>query len=196
MNKRIIEEGFKEILSNGLGLDLTNPGLLETPERIARMFCEELFNSEDVKLTTFDNEGVFENKEEFDEIILFDAIPVSSMCEHHVLPFSGLAYFMYIPDKLIVGASKPARLFKKYSTRLQLQERIGKQVLKEFTDVVKPLGVMIVYHSVHACMSCRGIKQTTGGGMTISLTWGVFRDDSAARIEGLALVQIAQKERR
>jgi GTP cyclohydrolase I len=177
-----------------LGLDLSDPNIKDTPDRMTRMY-REFFEPKDVNLTVFDNEDVFPNTEGFDEMILFDSIPVTSICEHHFIPFLGMAHFLYIPDKKIVGASKPARLFDKYSRRPQVQERLAKQVMKEFNDVVQPVGTMIVYKSLHTCMMCRGIRQMTGGGMTTSLVSGAFKESVATRSEGLALISMAINKR-
>lgn len=195
INVNRAKELLHQLLSEGFGLDLKNPNIEKTPERMAKMY-DEFLSSKEIALTTFDNEDVFENTEDIDEMILFDAIPVTSICEHHFIPFVGYADFLYIPNKKIVGASKPARLFEKYSRIHQVQERIGKQVMKEFNTVVEPRGSMIVYRSIHSCMMCRGIRQMTGGGMTTSLVSGGFKTDFNTRNEGLQLIMLAMMGRK
>ena len=125
-NKELIEKHLEHILANGLDLDLQDPNLIDTPRRIAKMYVEDLFwglYAEPPKIT------VFPNTDNYDEIILVDNIPFVSVCSHHFLPFQGLAYFLYIPNKLIEdsnlsGASKMPRVVQYWAARPQLQERL------------------------------------------------------------------------
>lgn len=189
MNKEKIEDLVKQIIEEGLGLDIYNPNLLRTPERIARMFCEEFFFSvgeepSSKELAVFPNEG-------FDEIIMFDNIPFTSTCIHHFLPFSGLAWFLYIPDKHLIGASKPTRIIEFFSKMPQLQERLSVEVMEFFLEGVKPKGAMLVMRAIHSCMSCRGVKTGLGSGMITSVTSGAFRENIDTRQEGLDLVRLS-----
>ena len=116
-----------------------------------------------------------------------------SMCSHHFLPFTGLCWVAYLPDKHLIGASKPARLVNHYASRPQLQERLAQDVLDNFVEHVKPKGAMVLMRAVHGCMKCRGVRQQHGGMMDSAL-YGMFKSDQAARTEVLDLVKISLME--
>lgn len=175
-----------------LNLNLDNPSLKDTPKRVAKMYCDELFSSLQnpaPDITVFPNEG-------YNEIILLDNIPFVSNCEHHLVFFTGRAWFAYIPDKWLVGASKIARLIDYHSKKPQLQERLTRDVLDDFCCQVLPLGAMIVMRGTHGCMAYRGVKTGEDAGMMTSAVYGVFATDPSTKAEGLNLIQMSMTARR
>lgn len=187
MKTELVEQYFRELMENGLGFDLKDPNLTDTPKRIARMY-KELFKGEGIE---FEGLTVFPNTEGYDEIVLLDNIHFVSMCSHHFLPFAGLAWVAYIPDKLVLGASKPARVISHYGARPQLQENLCEQVVDYLQKEVKPKGVMVVMRAVHGCMSHRGVNQYAGAGMMTSSLRGVFKEDKSAKDEALDLIKMS-----
>ncbi len=179
-----IARGVKLILE-GVGEDPNRAGLKETPRRVASMFSEILG-------------GVSENParhlrviqgEKHDEMVLIKNIPLYSMCEHHLLPFAGVAHIAYIPKGgRIVGLSKIARVVDNLSRRLQVQERLTKQVADLIMEHLKPLGVMVVIEAEHMCMSMRGAKKPKSLTVTSALR-GSFRTHSATRSEAMTLIR-------
>ena len=179
-----IARGVKLILE-GVGEDPKRAGLKETPRRVARMFSEILG-------------GVRENParhlrviqgEKHDEMVLIKNIPLYSMCEHHLLPFAGIAHIAYIPKGgRIVGLSKIARVVDNLSRRLQVQERLTKQIADLIMEHLKPLGVMVVIEAEHMCMSMRGAKKPKSLTVTSALR-GSFRTHSATRSEAMILIR-------
>lgn len=179
-----IAKGVKLILE-GVGEDPERAGLKETPRRVASMFSEILG-------------GVSENParhlrviqgEKHDEMVLIKNIPLYSMCEHHLLPFAGVAHIAYIPKGgRIVGLSKIARVVDNLSRRLQVQERLTKQVADLIMEHLKPLGVMVVIEAEHMCMSMRGAKKPKSLTVTSALR-GSFRTHNATRSEAMTLIR-------
>jgi len=189
MDQELIEAHLREIITKGLGLDLSDPNLKETPHRIAKMYCEEFFTS--IGKEGFDNLKTFPNSKGYDQAILMDRIHFVSMCSHHFLPFVGLAWLVYVPDKTLVGASKPSRLINYYGAKPQLQEDICHEVINDFEKEVKPKGTMVVMRGIHGCMSYRGAKQYGGSGLTTSAVSGIFRDNPASRSEAMDLIKLS-----
>ena len=179
-----IARGVKLILE-GVGEDPERPGLKDTPQRVARMFSEILG-------------GLKENpakqlqaiqSEKHDEMVLIKNIPLYSMCEHHLLPFAGVAHIAYIPKAgRIVGLSKIARVVDILCRRLQIQERLTKQIADLIMEHLKPLGVMVVIEAEHMCMSMRGAKKPKSLTVTSALR-GSFRTKSATRSEAITLIK-------
>jgi GTP cyclohydrolase I len=191
MNEQIIRESLIRILSEGLGLDLTDPNLKETPDRIARAYCQEFFsglNPDNAPKIT-----VFPNDDNYDEIIMLDNIPFVSMCSHHFLPFQGLAWFLYIPGPSLIGASKIKRIIDYLSARPQIQEKLTRQIMEYITDCIAPKGAMLVLRATHSCMSCRGIKQGLDGGIVTSVVYGNFVENITTRNEGLELIKLSRR---
>jgi GTP cyclohydrolase I len=187
MNPEVVEKYFRKLLVEGLGFDITDPNLIDTPKRIAKMYCNEWFKGTTSEFSDFKS---FPNTEQYQQIICFDRIHFSSVCSHHFLPFTGLAWVLYLPDKTLVGASKPARLIAHYSSRPQLQENLTHQILNRFVAKIKPQGVMVVMRALHECMRCRGTKQTNGAGMITSALQGCFFEP-AVKTEGLELIKLS-----
>jgi len=184
MNLKNIEKGVRLILQ-GIGEDLKRAGLQKTPERVARML-EEILG------------GIYEDPaeqlqviqgEKHDEMVLIKNIPLYSMCEHHLLPFAGVAHVAYIPKGgRIVGLSKIARVVEILSRRLQIQERLTKQIADLINETMNPLGVMVVIEAEHMCMSMRGAKKPKSITVT-SAVRGSFRNKSATRAEAMTLIR-------
>jgi GTP cyclohydrolase IA len=166
-------------LLSALGVDPTADGLTETPARVARAFAEML-TPEPFNVTTFPND------EGYDELVVARAIPFASLCEHHLLPFTGLAYVGYLPDARLVGLSKLARIVDHFARRLQVQERLTAQVAEFLQTELQPKGVGVVLEAEHLCMSLRGVR--AGGSRTVtSALKGLVRDDPRTRAEFLSL---------
>jgi GTP cyclohydrolase I len=184
MDLKKIEKGVRLILE-GVSENPDRAGLKTTPQRVARMFSEILG-------------GIHENpekhlraihQEKHDEMVLIKNIPLYSMCEHHLLPFAGVAHVAYIPKGgRIVGLSKIARVVDSLSRRLQVQERLTKQIADLISDHLRPLGVMVVIEAEHMCMSMRGAKKPKSITVT-SAVRGSFRNNPVTRAEAIALIR-------
>jgi len=184
MELRKIEQGIKLVLQ-GIGEDLRRPGIRATPQRVARMFAEILSGTTEDPARDL---RVIEN-ERHDEMVLIKNIPLYSMCEHHLLPFAGVAHVAYIPKGgRIVGLSKIARVVETLSRRLQVQERLTKQVADLLDERLRPLGVMVVIEAEHMCMSMRGAKKPKSITVT-SAVRGSFRTNAATRAEAMMLIR-------
>ena len=189
MNQKIVEQHLEALLSDGLGFNLLDPNLSETPKRIAKMYCEEFFCNVGKEFEDF---KAFPNDEDYSQIIMMNHINFTSMCSHHFLPFTGLAWVLYIPEDKLIGASKAARLVSWYAKRPQLQENLVHQIANRFMEVIKPKGVMILMQAVHQCMACRGVRQYAGAGMGTSVIRGCFKEE-AIRNEALNMISISMK---
>ncbi len=166
-------------LLQALGVPTTGRGLEDTPRRMARAYAE-LLTPRTFDLTTFPND------EGYDELVLARSIPVQSLCEHHMLPFVGVAHVGYLPRDRIVGLSKLARVVELFSRRPQVQERLTKQVADWLHDHLAPRGVGVVLEAEHLCMSLRGVR--SAGSTTVTSTLlGSLREDPGTRAEFLAL---------
>lgn len=177
-----IHEGVRLILQ-GVGEDPHREGLLDTPHRVARMY-QEIFGgmheaSEDVISAVF--------YEDYDEIVLLKNIPFFSLCEHHLMPFTGKAHVAYLPDGKIVGLSKLARAVEHFARRPQIQERLTAQIADLISHKLEPKGVAVVLEATHTCMTMRGVKKP-GSLMTTSAMRGVMRENLATRNEVLNLI--------
>jgi GTP cyclohydrolase IA len=162
-----------------LGIELDSESLRGTPRRMARAYAE-LFSSRPFDLTTFPND------EGYDELVLARDIPVTSVCEHHLLPFVGTAHIGYLPGRRILGLSKLARVLEHFACRPQVQERLTKQVADWLRDHLEPAGVGVVIQAAHTCMTLRGV-QATGSTTITSTLLGALRDDPRSRNEFLTL---------
>jgi len=164
--------------------DISRDGLKETPDRVLRSLREMTSGyrqSPEVILSrVFEGDG-------YDEIVILRDIPFTSLCEHHLLAFSGVVDVGYLPSDKVVGLSRLARLVDCFSHRLQVQERLTKQIADAIREHLSTKGVAVVVRAEHSCMSCRGVRKP-GSQMITSVMTGVFRDIPAARQEFLALV--------
>lgn len=177
-----IRQAFRTIL-RAIGEDPDREGLLETPNRVARMY-QEIFlgKEEDPKehlATTFD--------EDHHEMVILKDIPFYSMCEHHFMPFFGKAHVGYIPNGKIVGLSKLARVVEGYARHPQVQERLTSQIADAIDEVLTPKGVGVVIEGIHTCMTMRGIKKP-GAVMVTSAMRGAFRSRASTRSEFMDLI--------
>lgn len=186
MNNYIIEKCWREILRE-IGENEDRPGLKDTPKRIAKMYAE-IFRGYDLtqkpQLTIFDNE---EDGIKYNQIIV-DKGKFYSQCEHHGVPFAGSYFFGYIPDKKIVGLSKIARLVDFYSAKLQVQERLGEEIINEIETVLQPKGSILILKASHLCKQMRGVRKE--GEMVTSVVRGVFTKDYSAKEEFLKLINL------
>ncbi|HEY7144236.1 MAG TPA: GTP cyclohydrolase I [Streptosporangiaceae bacterium] len=162
-----------------LGVRLDQPGLAETPARMARAYAE-LFEARPFRLTTFPND------EGYDELVLARDIPFRTVCEHHLLPFSGIAHVGYLPGERILGLSKLARLVEHFAARPQTQERLTRQIADFLDARLRPCGAGVVLEAEHACMSLRGVR-AVGAKTVTSTLLGTLRTDARSRAEFLAL---------
>ena len=188
MNEHLVAVLFEQLMTEGLGFDLTNPNLTETPLRVAKMFCREFFPNCNTEFKDF---KAFPNTYNYDQIIVSDRIFFVSTCSHHFLPFVGHAWLLYIPKHKLIGASKCSRLINHYAGRPQLQENLGHEVMNAFNKSIEPRGTMIVMRAVHQCMKCRGAKQYGGAGMTTSCVSGYFYEDPTVKQEGFDLIKLS-----
>ncbi len=172
------ERAVRDLLA-ALGRDLADPGLRDTPRRVAAAYAE-LLAHEPVSLTTFANDAGY------DELVVVREIPFHSLCMHHLLPFHGVAHVAYLPDERIIGLSKLARVVELYARELQLQERLTMQVAQCLQRHLRPKGVGVVIEAEHLCMSLRGV-QKAGTRTTTSALLGLLRDDARTRSEFLSL---------
>ncbi|MGZ4466025.1 MAG: GTP cyclohydrolase I [Nocardioides sp.] len=164
-----------------LGLPVTSDDMRETPRRLVAAYSEML-TVPAFDLTTFDNAAGY------DELVLVRDIPVRSLCEHHLLPFVGVAHVGYLPDDRILGLSKLARIVDFFARRAQTQERLTAQVADHLQERLAPLGVGVVIEAEHSCMSLRGARAEGARTLTSTLR-GSLREDPASRAEFLALTR-------
>ncbi|MDD8020837.1 MAG: GTP cyclohydrolase I FolE [Acidobacteriota bacterium] len=184
MDQKKIEEAVYQLLE-GIGEDPERSGLKGTPGRVARMLDDILGG---IKTDPAEDLEVFQD-EKHDEMVLIRNIPLYSVCEHHLLPFAGVAHIAYIPKEgRIVGLSKIARLVDTLARRLQVQERLTKQIADTLNATLNPLGVMVVIEAEHLCMSMRGIKKPKAITVT-SAVRGSFRNNPATRTEAMMLIR-------
>jgi GTP cyclohydrolase I len=162
-----------------LGVELGQEELRETPARMARAYAE-LFDSRPFRLTTFPND------EGYDELVLARGIPFRTVCEHHLLPFSGVAHVGYLPGDRILGLSKLARVVEHYAARPQTQERLTKQIADCLSERLQPRGAGVVLEAEHSCMTLRGVRALGSTTITSALS-GTVRDDARSRAEFFAL---------
>jgi GTP cyclohydrolase I len=180
-----IAAAVREILS-AIGEDPERDGLLDTPMRVARMY-EEVFaglrENPDTHLQV-----MFEA--DHDEMVMVRDIPMTSMCEHHLVPFMGKAHVAYIPgeDGRVTGLSKLARLVDAYAKRPQVQERLTAQIANEIERTLQPRGVLVVIEAEHLCMSMRGVRKP-GASTVTSAVRGQFRDSTATRFEAMRFIE-------
>jgi GTP cyclohydrolase I len=177
---RAAEAAAADLLT-ALGLDLTDENIAETPRRMAHSLLE-MTTVPDFELTTFPND------EDYDELVLVQDIPVRSLCEHHMLPFVGVAHIGYLPSGRILGLSKFARMVEFHARRPQTQERLTKNIANHLQLELRPQGIGVVLQAEHTCMSVRGARAPGSRTLTSAL-FGRLRDDPRSRAEFLALIR-------
>jgi GTP cyclohydrolase I len=175
-----IEAAVAELLA-ALGLPIDSADMFETPRRLVQAYAEML-TPPDFDSTTF------ENAAGYDELVLVSDIPVHSVCEHHLLPFTGVAHVGYLPGARILGLSKFARTVEFFARRAQTQERLTMEIAEHLTDRLEPQGVGVVIEAEHTCMSLRGARAEGARTVTAALH-GRLRDDPKTRAEFLSLTR-------
>ena len=177
-----MENSFKKIIEE-IGEDINREGLIDTPKRAAdalKFMTQGYHQSLEVIL----NGALF--KSESEEMIIVEDIEFFSLCEHHMLPFSGVCHVAYLPKGVIIGLSKIPRIVNMYSRRLQVQERLTQQIADAVLSVTEASGVGVIMEAKHLCMMMRGVEKQAPV-MSTSVMMGVFRSDSQTRMEFLML---------
>ena len=168
------------------GDDPDREGLLDTPGRVTRAYAE-LFAGYEVDPHDY-LKRTFEEVSGYDELVVLSGIRVVSFCEHHMLPFTGIAHVGYLPTNRVVGISKLARVVNGFARRLQIQEKLTAQIAQAVQDILQPKGVGVVIESEHSCMTMRGVN-TPGSLLTTSTLLGQVRDDPRTREEFRGMVR-------
>ena len=188
MTKPTKDEALKavETLIRWTGDDPSREGLLETPDRVLRAY-NEFFAGYDIKPREILSK-TFTEVENYDEMIVLRDIEFVSHCEHHMVPFTGLAHVAYLPNDKVVGLSKLARLVEAYARRLQIQEKMTAQIANALDEILQPKGVAVVIEATHQCMTARGVRKK-GATMQTSRMIGRFRKDPRTRQEFFDLIR-------
>jgi len=174
-------EAAADQMLRALGLPVDTEDMVETPRRLVHAYAE-LLTVPEFELTTFDNAAGY------DELVVVRDIPVRSLCEHHLLPFVGVAHVGYLPDDRILGLSKFARVVEHFARRAQTQERLTTQIADHLQERLAPLGVGVVIEAEHSCMSLRGAR-AEGARTVTSMLRGRLREDPRSRAEFLSLTR-------
>ena len=178
IDHQAVQRAARDLLV-ALGAELADEGLRDTPRRMADAYAE-LLTSEPLTLTTFPNDG------DYDELVVVRDIPFHSLCMHHVLPFHGVAHVGYLPGARILRLSKLARVVELFARRLQIQERLTAQIAGCLQDELEPKGIGVVLEAEHSCMALRGVRKPGSRTVTPTLR-GLVRDDPRTRQEFLSL---------
>ncbi len=178
-----MEQHYSDIMTL-IGEDVTREGLVDTPKRAAAAF-KFLTRGYNQKLDHVLNDAVFESDSE--DMVIVKNIELYSMCEHHLLPFIGKCHVGYLPTGKVMGLSKVARIIDMYARRLQIQEKLTKEIGTAIQTAINPSGVAIVIEAQHLCMMMRGVEKQNSV-MTTSSMLGVFREDYSTRNEFLKLI--------
>jgi len=180
MDLDTIQSSVRQILT-AVGEDADRQGLQRTPERVARAY-QELLSGYRTDPLALVNDALFDV--EYDEMVVVRDIEFYSLCEHHMLPFIGRAHVAYIPNGRVIGLSKIPRIVDMFARRLQVQERMTRQIADLLCELLNPAGVGVVVEALHLCSMIRGVKKHDSR-MTTSTMFGVFRTDLALRMEFL-----------
>lgn len=183
MNLKNVEKLVSELLLE-FGENPGREGLLKTPDRVANAY-EFLTSGYKMNIDEVMNNAVFNEK--YDEMVLVKNIDFYSLCEHHLLPFYGKVHVAYIPDGKIIGLSKIPRIVEVFSRRLQVQERMTRQIADTLENYLQPRGVAVVSEAFHMCMMMRGVEKQNSSATT-SAVHGDFKDDARTRAEFLNLI--------
>lgn len=182
-------QGLVETILNEIGENPEREGLAKTPKRVAKAY-EYLTSGYHKDIHKVLNDAIF--TENYDEMVLVKDIDFYSMCEHHMLPFFGKVHIAYIPDGKIVGLSKLPRIVDVFARRLQVQERMTKEIADTINQYLKPKGVAVVSEAYHMCMMMRGVEKQNSS-TTSSSMLGVFKEDPKTRLEFLSLIRPGSK---
>jgi GTP cyclohydrolase IA len=180
----MIENLIAQLLKE-LGEDTQREGLEKTPERVANAL-RYLTSGYDKNVKEVLNDAMF--VEDYDEMVIVKDIDCFSVCEHHLLPFIGKCHVAYMPNRKIVGLSKIPRLVDMYSRRLQVQERLTKQIANTLNEALQPRGVAVVVEAIHLCMLMRGVEKQNSKAVTSAML-GAFRDQPETRAEFMELIK-------
>ena len=180
-------EGLYTKILEGLGEDPSRQGLLKTPYRAAKAM-EFLTSGYHQSVDKILNGAIFD--EDYDEMVIVKEIEFYSLCEHHILPFWGKCHVGYLPRKRIVGLSKIPRIVDMFSRRLQVQERLTREIAESLETALDPRGVAVVMEGRHLCMMARGVEKQAPV-MTTNVMRGTFREDSSTRAEFLRCIQVS-----
>jgi len=181
-----LEDLFTKVLEN-LGEDPSRQGLVRTPLRAAKAM-EFLTSGYHQNIDDILNGAIFD--EDYDEMVIVKEIEFYSLCEHHILPFWGKCHVGYLPKNQIIGLSKIPRIVDMFSRRLQVQERLTREIAEALETALDPRGVAVVMEGQHLCMMARGVEKQAPR-MTTNVMRGAFREDSSTRAEFLRCVQIS-----
>jgi GTP cyclohydrolase I len=179
-----MEDYFSKIIES-VGEDINREGLIDTPKRAAKAF-QFLNNGYNKSLDEVLNNAIFEA--DSDDMVIVKNIEMYSLCEHHLLPFIGQCHIGYLPRKKVIGLSKIARIVDMYSRRMQIQERLTKQIASAIGEAVDARGVAVVIEAKHLCMMMRGVEKQNSVMATSAMT-GIFRDELNTRMEFLNLIK-------
>ena len=187
-NKNSIKKITTQLLKE-IGEDPTREGLQKTPERVAKAwkFLSQGYRQDIKKII---NGAVF--KEKYDQMVAVKDIEFYSMCEHHLLPFFGVAHIAYIPNGKIIGLSKIPRVLDMFARRLQVQERMTQEVASMLNETLEPKGVAVIIEAQHMCMQMRGVEKKNSY-MSTSEMLGIFREDDKTRKEFLDIVKLQRQ---
>lgn len=180
-------EGLYTKILEGLGEDPSRQGLVKTPYRAAKAM-EFLTSGYHQTVDDILNRAIFD--EDYDEMVIVKEIEFYSLCEHHILPFWGKCHVGYLPRKRIVGLSKIPRIVDMFSRRLQVQERLTREIAESLETALDPRGVAVVMEGRHLCMMARGVEKQAPV-MTTNVMRGTFREDSSTRAEFLRCIQVS-----
>jgi GTP cyclohydrolase IA len=184
---KVNDEEIQKAVSNillAVGEDPEREGLKRTPERVARMYAE-LFSGYKADPIAVVNDAIFDVK--YDEMVIVRDVEFYSLCEHHMLPFMGRVHVAYIPNGKVIGLSKIPRIVDIFARRLQVQERMTRQIADLIRDLLHPQGVGVVVEGMHLCMMMRGVQKHNAR-MTTSAMHGAFRANLATRQEFLEII--------
>ena len=185
VNESPAVEGLVRDLLSAVGEDPAREGLLDTPKRVRKSLA---FLTQGYEMEPREVLGTAIFEEDYDAMVVVKDIEFYSLCEHHMLPFFGKAHIAYVPDGRIVGLSKLPRLVEVFSRRLQVQERLTKQIAEALAEALEPRGVGVVIEAAHLCMMMRGVEKQSSKTITSALR-GIFRSDPRTREEFLALAR-------
>ncbi len=182
LDTTINQEEIKDAIANilkAVGEDPKRDGLAKTPVRVARMY-EELLSGYRIDPVAMVNDAIFDV--EYDEMVIVRDIEFYSLCEHHMLPFMGRAHVAYIPDGKVIGLSKIPRMVDMFARRLQVQERMTRQIAEFLNELLHPKGVAVVLEALHLCSMMRGVRKHDAR-LTTSTMLGIYKTDLATRME-------------
>jgi len=180
-----MQELIRKLLSE-LGEDPDREGLLNTPKRVAKAY-EFLTSGYRANIDQVLNNALF--TVDYNEMVIVKDVDFYSLCEHHLLPFFGKCHVAYIPSNKVIGLSKIPRLVDVFARRLQVQERLTRQIADTIREAIRPLGVAVVMEATHLCMSMRGVEKQNSFAVTSAML-GAFQDNARTRMEFLELIKL------